>query len=543
MTNPGPEFDLVDNPWIPALDTAGKPCTLSVRAALHRAHEISTLTGEVPTQAFALLRLLLTVLRRSIHVRTEPTYEIWRDLWSRESLPTEEIDEYLGKHGKRFRLFDPEVPFFQVAGLRSEKDAVSSLDRLIADVPNGEKYFTTRAGASIDRIGFAEAARWLVHAQAFDPSGIKTGAVGDRRVKGGKGYPIGVAWTGNLGGVFLEGATLRETLLLNLVLRDINGERFRTDDLPAWERDPDGPGAVDGRRPTGPADLCTWQSRRIRLVHNGTEVTGVVLCNGDALEPFNWQHLEPMTGWRYSEIQSTKARETRHYPITHDPERALWRGFTSLVRQIGNTGSTEGRPIAPALLEWVCYLIDEGELNEAHPMRLHAVGMQYVNNQSVVGDIVDDTLGFRAALLAGNPDLRVTAVDAVQVADNAVDTVGTLAANLALAAGGVPDGARRRAREHGLFALEHPYRQWLAALLPGGSTEIYGQHWQRQVRQVIEPIGADLISSAGRPAHLGRVVGDRYLDASLASIWFYGRLKKLLPAAYRGGTERGGNAA
>ncbi|NNH72316.1 type I-E CRISPR-associated protein Cse1/CasA [Nocardia uniformis] len=543
MTAPGTDFDLVDDPWILALDTAGKPCTLTLRGALHRADEISTLTGEVPTQVFAILRLLLAVLRRSIHERTEPTYEIWSGLWTSDTLPIAEIDDYLGKHAGRFRLFDPDAPFFQVAGLRSDKDAVSSLDRLIADVPNGEKYFTTRAGASIDRIGFAEAARWLVHAQAFDPSGIKTGAVGDRRVKGGKGYPIGVAWTGNLGGVFLEGTTLRETLLLNLVLRDINSERFSIDDRPAWERDPTGPGAVEGRRPAGPADLCTWQSRRIRLVHNQTEVTGVVLCNGDALEPFNWQHLEPMTGWRYSEIQSKKARETRHYPITHDPERGLWRGFTSLVRQIGNTGSTEGRPIAPALLEWACYLIDEGVLNEAHPMRLHAIGMQYVNNQSVVGDIVDDTLGFRAALLASNPDLRVTAIDAVQVSDSAVDTLGALAANLALAAGGVPDGARRRAREHGFFALEHPYRQWLAALLPEGNTETYGQHWQRQVRQVIETIGTDLIESAGRPAHLGRVVGERYLDASLASIWFYGRLKKLLPAAYLGGTERGRNIA
>ncbi|MGV7400563.1 type I-E CRISPR-associated protein Cse1/CasA, partial [Mycobacterium kansasii] len=86
-------------------------------------------------------------------------------------------------------LFDPVAPFFQVAGLRTAKDDVFSLDRIVADVPNGEPLFTTRSGADLARMAPAEAARWLVHAHAFDPSGIKSGALGDDTVKGGKGYP------------------------------------------------------------------------------------------------------------------------------------------------------------------------------------------------------------------------------------------------------------------------------------------------------------------------------------------------------------------
>ncbi|MGW0252087.1 type I-E CRISPR-associated protein Cse1/CasA [Nocardia goodfellowii] len=542
MTEPDLEFDLIDDQWIPTLDNTGLPRELSLREVLHRAHELASLTGEVPTQGFAILRLLLAVLRRSINDRTQPPAVIWAQLWQDTTLPTGEIDKYLALHRRRFQLFDPETPFFQVAGLRSDKDAISSLDRLIADVPNGEKYFTTRAAASIDRITPAEAARWLVHAHGFDPSGIKTGALGDRRVKGGKGYPIGVGWAGNLGGVFLEGENLRETLLLNLVLCDLNEEPFKDNDLPAWEREPDGAGVVEGRLPTGPADLCTWQSRRIRLVHNGTDVTGVVLCNGDALEAFNWHNLEPMTGWRYSKIQSAKAGKPRHYPITHDPERAFWRGFTSLVRQVRTPGSTVDRPIAPALLEWVCYLLDHDALSESHPIRLHAVGMQYINNQSVVGEIVDDSLGFRAALLADDPDVRTLALNAVEVAEGAVDALSSLAGNLALASGGVADGARARAREDGYFALEPHFRRWLSLLQPGGDTEAAGLAWQHQVRRVIESAGDDLLSWAGRPARIGRSVDGKQLDAGLAQIWFGARLRKLLPGAYTRRAEDEGNA-
>lgn len=550
MTDSVLDFDLLEQPWILASGTDGRTVELSLRDVFRQSHELSTLTGELPTQSFSLLRLLLAILRRALQERPGPAIRVWESLWNPQdgpqdgpTLPITDIDDYLDQYRDRFRLFDQAAPFFQVAGLHSTAGGVSSLDRLIADVPNGEKYFTTRAGVGIDRLGFSEAARWLVHAHAFDPSGIKTGAAGDPRVKGGKGYPIGVAWTGNIGGVFLEGATLRETLLLNLVLLDINGDRFDHHDLPPWEREPDGAAVDPERTPAGPADLCTWQSRRIRLVHNDTHVTGVVLCNGDPLEPFNRHLLEPMTAWRFSETQTKKAGKVRHYPLAHDPQRALWRGLTSLLREVGSTSATSDRTIAPGLLEWMCRLLDDDALDPAHPVRLHAVGIQYINNQSVIGDIFDDTIGFRVALLSVNPALRTAAVNAVHVAENAVDALASLAGNLAVAAGGEADGARARAREQGYFALEAPYRRWLAALNPDGALDLYDRGWQQLLRQVIEPLGRDLIACAGMPAWVGREVRGTHLDANLAGLWFRGRLKQLLPAAYTDSTDDGGIAA
>ena len=203
MSSGAVRFDLLEQSWIQAVDLAGCACELSVREVLARAQEISCLSGELPTQSFAILRLLLAIVRRSLGHKPGTGAQTWGALWREDRLPMNDITAYLDRYRDRFDLFDPHAPFFHVPDLRSSNDEVEPLDKLIADVPNGEKYFTTRAGASVECIEFAEAARWLVHVQAFDPSGIKTGAVGDTRVKGGKGYPIGVAWTGCLGGVFL----------------------------------------------------------------------------------------------------------------------------------------------------------------------------------------------------------------------------------------------------------------------------------------------------------------------------------------------------
>ncbi|MEV0356898.1 type I-E CRISPR-associated protein Cse1/CasA [Nocardia sp. NPDC050697] len=523
-------FDLLDEPWTLATDTAGRLREVSLRQLFRDAHELSALAGELPTQEFAILRLLLAVLHRAIRERPGTAVEIWTGLW--REWPADEIDAYLLRYRHRFQLFDAKEPFLQVAGLRSGKDAVSSLDKVIADIPNGSKYFTTRAGRAIERIGAAEAARWLVHAHAFDPSGIKSGAVGDERVKGGRGYPIGIAWAGGLGGVYLEGTDLRQTLLLNLVLTDPSGERHQQLGIPPWERDADGPAARKDPGPRGPVDLLTWQSRRIRLVRDGTEVTGLVLCNGDALEPFNQQRLEPMTAWRYSEIQSKKAGKPRHYPLLHDPDRSLWRGLRSLLGDVANSAPTTGRGIAPGVVEWAGLLTARGVIPRTHPIRLHATGMHYINNVSIVGDIIDDAIGFSAAMLADNPALRTCAVNAVQLAEDCVTELGRLAANLALAAGGATEGPTARARELGYFTLEDPYRRWLRGLDPL-ATDLSGSaaEWQRVVGRIVRGLADELIAAAGQPAWVGREANSRWIDSGQADLWFRGRLAGLVPAA------------
>src|SRR5699024_5865445 len=128
------------------------------------------------------------------------------------------------------------------------------------------------------------------HVHAYDISGIKTGVVGDPRVKGGRGYPIGTGWAGAIGGVMVERDNLWRTLLLNLVPEDHPEILEHSDrDRPAWEAPPSLPSEAEdvAARPYGPMDLFTWQARRVRLFGDESGVTGVLVANGDKIMPHN----------------------------------------------------------------------------------------------------------------------------------------------------------------------------------------------------------------------------------------------------------------
>ncbi|MFE5302015.1 type I-E CRISPR-associated protein Cse1/CasA [Streptomyces sp. NPDC056632] len=528
----GVSFDLTEQPWIEVLRVDGRLEELSLRAVFAQAHEVRRITGALPTMEFALLRVLLAIAHDALDGPAD--IEQWAQLWSDPDC-FGPVGPYLEAHRSRFDLFDVRTPFFQTSGLRTAKDEVFSLNRIVADVPNGAPFFSARM-PSAECLSFAEAARWVVHAHAYDTSGIKTGMVGDDRVKGGKVYPLGVGWAGNLGGVFVEGRDLRETLLLNLVAADTTGLRFDPDDRPAWRRDATGPAGIE-RTPTGVRDLYTWQSRRIRLHADARGVAGVVLGYGDPLHARNRHVYEPMSAWRRSQTQEKKHGEALVYlPREHDPERAAWRGLASLIADRQETRQDDaGVPafLRPGVLEWVARLVTEGELTRGFLVRARTVGAVYGTQQSVVDEVTGDHVAMDVVLLhRQDREYAQQAIDAVADADEAVKALGDLASDLQRAAGLENDSPRLTARDGGFAALEGPYRTWLANL--GAAEDPYEQrrHWQRRVYRIIFRLGAQLVRDAGDGAWQGRTVptkqGSVWLNSALAHAWFTARLTKAL---------------
>lgn len=509
MPSEHPSFDLIEEPWIACLLRTGKPEELSLRAIFHRADEVRTITGEGPQQTFALLRLLLAILYRALDEDYE-TPEDWEPLW-RDGLPLERIDAYLDRHRSRFDLLHPTHPFLQVADLRTGKGEFKDASPLVFDLPSNAKMFTTRSGSRAASLGYAEAARSLVARLAFDTSGIKSGAVGDERVKGGRGYPLGVAWAGQLGGVFAEGTTLDETLLLNLVAPELLFRNAPDDDLPPWERDPLGPG-VDDRtvtRPTGPVDLYTWSARRIRLIAEDGRITGSLIGYGDVLTPQNRHYQEPLSAWRFSRPQAQKLKlDTVYMPREHSPERAIWRGISALVvRREAKEGAQAAATLPPVLVTWLQRLRDDDMIAADQAVRLRAIGVVYGSQQSVVEDVLDDSMSVAVAVLREDDTLlAVTAETAVTRAEEGVRALATLAGNLAVAAGGTADGPRDRAMEEGYAALDAPFRRWLTTLKPGIDTEAADEEWDAEARRTIEALGWEYISRAGERAWRGRDV-------------------------------------
>lgn len=535
-------FDLTCDKWLPVMRSDGTGDELSLREVFQQADALRRLVGEVPTQEFALMRLLLAILHDAIDGPNDVGE--WQELWD-DGLPVARVLAYLDTHRGRFDLLHPSEPFLQTADLRSAGGEFTSLDRIVADVPNGTPFFTMRARGA-ERLTFAEATRWLVHAHAYDTSGIKTGALGDPRVKGGKGYPQGVAWVGNLGGVMAEGENLRETLLLNLIAFDtVNLRSDLERDLPAWRRSPAGPREMDtielSRRPAGVRDLYTWQSRRVRFAHDADGVHGVILAYGDTLDVANKHDREPMTGWRRSEAQEKKRGLAQVYmPREHDPSRSAWRGLGALIA--GRAGGSQQRAeaaaiVRPRILDWVARLTVEGDLAPNFLIRARLFGAVYGTQQSVIDEIVDDAVTIPIVLLhTRDPGLGQAAIGAVTDAEDAVTALGHLASDLAQAAGAETATAKESARYLGFATLDGPFRQWLAALGPGDVPLERRTAWQRLAHRIVSGLGDELIRQAGDAAWEGRVIEtragqDMWLNASQADLLFRIRLRKALPLA------------
>jgi CRISPR system Cascade subunit CasA len=538
MTGNNTGFNLIDEPWIVVLGRDGRERHESILGVFEHAPQFTTIGGEVPTQAFAITRLLLAFLHRALDGPADQ--QDWEKLWAANELPMGAIRAYADRVRPRFDLFDPAAPFFQVAGLRTAKDEVFSLDRIVADVPNGEPLFTTRSAANLARMTPAEAARWLVHVHAFDPSGIKSGAVGDPTVKLGKGYGIGPGWSGQIGGVLAQGDDVRETLVLNLVARDV--ETYvrigGPQDMPPWEREPDGP-AWQERPPCGAIDLYTWQTRRVRFAGDRNGVVGVVLANGDKIQPQNRHGLEPHSAWRYSDTQSKKLKTDVYMPVPHDPTRSVWRGIGALLPSTsGRRNSTSSKPqplLAPGVLQWISDLASQGLLPETYRPGIRVLGIEYGGgvHRSTVAEIVDDALPLSIIVLrADRPDAGETAKNAVADAEQVARAIWKLAENIAQAAGAEPkSGAGDSAQERLYATLEHPYRRWLASLVPGVDTDQARAEWQRLISEITKPIVAELISAASPSAWVGREVRSHLVNVALAEAWFNAALRRALPLA------------
>lgn len=543
-----PEFNLLDEPWIPVRLLDGTIADVGLLELLRRTTDIADLACELPTQSIAIQRLVLAVAYR---VATPRDTRDWVRQWE-DGAPTEQMIEYLERWRDRFYLFGGRFPFMQVADLRTAKDSVSGLEKLIADVPNGEQFFTTRHGRALACIPPSEAARWLVHAQAYDPSGIRSGAVGDSQVKGGKGYPIGPSWCGHLGLVWLKGKDLDETLVLNLIPADAAGLRGVESSTEwgacSWEAaEPEN--AVRGDYslldPSGtPRDvsiprLLTWHSRRIRLVGDSSGVTGVVLAQGDKLAPQEMRLYEPQSLWRYSTPQSKKFKTDVYMPRKFEAGRALWRNLPGTLPTVTTVQGVDKKPkqeFLPSATLSFHYQLDNALIEATYPkvMRIQAVGVTYGPQEATFDDIYSDELTLSVAVMrVEREDLSAEIDRQVRLTEEVARDVGTLAANLARAAGesgdGAGDGARDRAKELFFSAVDTDFRTWLSQVDGHESARDAGRRWERALRQHATDIQAELVRGASSSAIIGRDAGRGYMNVGIAENYFRSALNKRLP--------------
>ncbi|MCS4532570.1 type I-E CRISPR-associated protein Cse1/CasA [Corynebacterium sp. ES2730-CONJ] len=532
------QFNLIDEEWIPVLRKDLTVDSVSLRSLFQLSDEIIDISCELPTMHFAVFRICLAILRRSVdEPMHEDPEEYWSDLWLNRGLPNKEIDEYLNSVHNRFDLLDPERPFLQTPHLRTAKGEWKDLNILITDSP-GEGSLYQQRDSKLP-LSYAEAALWLIHAHAYDYSGIKSGAVGDSRVKGGKGYPMGIGWTGWLGGTIIRGHTLKETLLLNYATQpDVD----RSKDLPIWEEPPLSAAARPTAVAHGQLSLITWPQRRILLRNNGEAIDAVLIANGDPVDYLNQLQYETMTPWRYSRPQSQKAKRPVFMPKALSAEEALWRGFQSFLPQVATgrevienfnikdqipsveppetvtqLGARIGRPLP-----------DDFSLN------VTVASVVYGNQSASVSTIVEDKLTFPALITtvegAGVRDIAETAV--MRTLD-AISTFGQFAANIARSETDSMDApaiARDSARLVAFSLVDSRFRTWLSELsIDHHHAEEQLQRWTDELRALILEEGRTLAAHASPNAWRGRKKDDTIYNLGQSEAWFRSKIFKQLP--------------
>ncbi|WP_418154141.1 type I-E CRISPR-associated protein Cse1/CasA [Actinoalloteichus caeruleus] len=492
-------FDLTVRPWIPVVDLTGAHQEWGLEEALARAHEARRVVGDSPTTTAALHRLVLAFAHRVYGPRS---LDRWQEYWEKRAvgLPRDPLVDYLLEHREKFDLFHPHRPFFQCPALRECPPATAAKLVPYRSVGSNVTLFDKTLATDRPTLAPAEAARWLVTLQAYDPGGLKTPA------PGGKDKSSERAPANHFGCVLVEGATLLETLLLNLLIYDADRSHTSVSlrpDRPVWEDEEPVSPEPDKRSPLGLTDLLTWPSRRVLLTADpGTDwaVTGVVITPGVRLEA-DLPSVEGMAAYRRPPRRGKKELLPK-FPVRLEPLRGVWRHAEELL--LANTdakmGAADryGERQRPAALDQIASLVDRDHLRDDAVYTLRVFGQQLDKKGAVAECWLEEAVPAPVALMRQN--------------NRSLGCILGCASRLADEAGAL------------LRALQRDYRKSFRAP-PAGDLDV--RYWPRLVRP-FDDFVRHLGEAARRVRPIGEVIGE-WRDVvcitatGAAETWIYGQ--------------------
>lgn len=395
-------FNLLEEAWISVVvDDRGTTREVSLKDLFKNAHQYRCLAGETRTQNFALLRVLLAVLhtvysrfddsgavydqltlddrwvpQAEVDIADQEDYKValietWVNLWELGKF-TESVQNYLEKWRDHFYLFDDKYPFFQVLSTDIASDKISkkeassvagkNMNRLISESGNKVALFSPKSDYDNNksRLNEAEIARWLITYQGY------TG-LADKVIFGKEKYKSSKGWLFDIGGIYLEGDNLFETLMLNCLLSHPETQYRYTIQKPCWEFT--GEEKIDQYFSEKPidnlAELYTIWSRAIFIdpQFDLSDPFFIQIVKLPDLEHEN-QFLEPMTLWRFNK------KEGYYTPRKHPANQAVWRSF-GLVAMPSSYSDEQRRP---GVIDWLNKLVED-ELIPDKLMTLQAVSM------------------------------------------------------------------------------------------------------------------------------------------------------------------------
>lgn len=351
-------FNLLDEKWLKVVTkNTNEVIDVNLIELFENAQDFKILAGEMKTQDFSVLRLLLAVLH-TVYSRfnvdgkvydylevdemyrqkddvseddledyKEELMETWKNLWKKGKFSKIVLD-YLEKWREHFYIFDEQYPFYQVTkeeiysnideGKTPTKIAIKNINRLISESDNKIALFSPKSDKDDNKneVTNEEFARWLIMFQGY------TGQSDKIKIKK-KIYSASNGWLFDIGGIYFEGDNLFETLLLNLALVHPSLDYVTlSKEKPCWEFSGEENIQASFNDISNLSELYTNWSRAIYLDKSLSNVKNLNIVKMPNIEHTN-NFLELMTIWNYD-------KKGKYTPKKHIFGKSLWRSFGML---------------------------------------------------------------------------------------------------------------------------------------------------------------------------------------------------------------------
>ena len=292
-------FDVLLEPWIPALYLDGKFEERGIMGCLQDAHRIREIRSPAPIIEFGLYRLLVAfVLDVLITADRRPEDEFdLQDLMQEGRFDMQLIQEYIEECGDVvFDLFNPKRPFLQT-NMGNERP--KPLAGMFPAVPSGTNVCFWHHKHEEDlAVSCQEAARMLTTIAPF-------------MTAGGRSLSPSINYAPPLY-VLPLGKNLFETILLNTPLRKEEND----DDRIAWRND-SMPGEARSQATT--LEALTWRPRQIQLIPEKKKeeiiIRKIKYKKGDSSK-FKWR--DASVAYRFEKKDSDPIRMYENRPIWRD---------------------------------------------------------------------------------------------------------------------------------------------------------------------------------------------------------------------------------
>lgn len=521
-----PRYNLLDEKWI---QVAGKDTVekVSIKELFAGAAKYKELAGDMKTQDFAVMRVMLAILHtvfsrfdsngepyeffevdeesflqigeleeNDLEDYEDALYQTWIDIWNAKEFP-KVVYEYLEKWRERFFLYDDKYPFFQVTKEVIEKDAAGggefygkNINRLVSESNNKQAYFSPKDESYKEYIADDELARWLITLQGY------IGTSDKKKVGTAKTYSKG--WLYDLGGVYLQGNNVFETLMLNFAIAHNENNNLLKMQKPCWEAETMEKNIESyfHNRIDNIASLYTAWCREIFIDPNRTKEDKFVCFIAKLPEiEHSDAFLEPMTVWKYNDTGEYK---DKYRPRKHDVNKSMWRNFGLL------TGVGEGTR-KPGVIEWLNKLGDISESEELgfnkENITLCAVCMLDDGNATSWAPIdeVEDTLNLKERVLAdtGNTGWIIRINKTISDTKKTIKSVLEKFIKDLLEIRNMEKADVSKYVEQFYFRIDLSFRKWIESLDIDNDKDTKEIEWNGILKKAMKEYVDELVSSSG----------------------------------------------